>query len=185
MKRLAIVLFAAAALAVPSTAQNLSFGHINATELISLMPDRDSAIVRLQTYQLDLEETRQSMEAEYNTKLSDYQRKESTWTPAVREAKEKDIQDLIQRIRQFQQTAEQEMSQMQQMLMQPVYKKATEAIEKVASEKGLIYVFDTSSGALLYRDNGQSLDLLPLVKEVLGIPAEKVAPTQIPTPEAK
>ncbi len=185
MKKLAIVLFVATALAFPSTAQNLSFGHINATELISLMPDRDSAIVRLQTYQMDLEDTMQSMEAEYNTKLSDYQRKESTWTPAVREAKEKDIQDLIQRIQQFQQTAQQEMSQMQQMLMQPVYKKATEAIEKVASEKGLIYVFDTSSGALLYRDNDKSLDLLPLVKAELGIPADKVAPTQIPAPEAK
>ena len=144
------------------------------------MSDRDSAIVKLQAYQNDLAETMQGMEDEYNTKYTEYQRKQATWTPAVREAKEKEIQDLIQRIQQFQQTAQQEMQQMQTILMQPVFKKAQDAIEKVAKENNFTYVFDTSVGTLLYQDPAQSIDLLPLAKAELGIPAEKVAPSVIP-----
>ena len=39
-------------------------------------------------------------------------------------------------------------------------------------------VFDLSAGSLIYYDDAVSLDLLPLAKKELGIPAEKVAPTQ-------
>ena len=144
------------------------------------MTEMDSARVKLQAYQADLEETLQGMEDEYNTKLTEYQRKSAAWSAAVKETKEADIQGLVQRIQQFQQTASQDMQQMQQILMQPVVKKAQEAIEAVAKANGLIYVFDTSTGATVYCDDTQSMDLLPLAKKELGIPAEKVAPSQLP-----
>lgn len=158
------------------------FGHIASQELVALMSEMDSARISLQAYQTDLEETLRGMEDEYNNKYTEYQRKAQTWTPAIRESKEKDIQDLVQRIQQFQQTAQQEMQEMQQRLYAPVFEKAQKAIEKVAKEKGLIYVFDTN--AVLYRDDTQSIDLMPAAKAALGIPAEKVAPTQIPAPGA-
>ena len=72
------------------------------------------------------------------------------------------------------------MQQQQQILMSPVIKKAQDAIEKVAKANNLIYVFDISTGATVYHDEKQSMDLLPLAKKELGIPAEKVAPSQIP-----
>ncbi len=68
---------------------------------------------------------------------------------------------------------------MQQVLMSPVIEKAQNAITKVAKENGLTYVFDLSAGSLIYYDDKGSVDLLPLVKKELGIPAEKVAPTQL------
>lgn len=184
---LAILLLVAAAFSAGAQtgAASLKFGHINSNELVALMPDMDSARVKMQAYQTDLEETLQGMEDEYTTKLTEYQRKESTWTPAVREAKEKDIQDLVQRIQQFQQTAREEMQQMQQLLMGPVVQKANDAIQKVAKANNLTYVFDMSVGAVLYRDETVSIDLLPLVKAELGIPAEKVAPSQIPAANGK
>ena len=183
MKKIALMILLIAGLGFAANAQDLKFGHINTNELVSLMSEMDSARVKLQAYQTDLEETMQGMEDEYNNKYTDYQRKQATWTPAVRESKEKDIQDLVQRIQQFQQTAQQEMQQMQQVLMQPVVQKAQEAINKVAKEKGLSYVFDTSSGSIIYMSD-TTLDLLPLAKKELGIPAEKVAPTQLPAPGA-
>ena len=184
MKRITFAFLLLAGLATMAGAQDLKFGHINANELVSLMSEMDSARVKLQAYQTDLEETMQGMEDEYNTKYTEYQRKQATWTPAVREAKEAEIQSLVQRIQQFQQTAQQEMQQMQQILMNPVVEKAQKAIEKVAKDNGLTYVFDTSAGGLLYQDETKSTNLLPLAKKELGIPAEKVAPSQLPTPAA-
>ena len=163
-----------------SQAQNLKFGHINTNELISLMSERDSAVVKLQAYQTDLEETLEGMGTEYNNKVNEYQRKSNEWAPVVLETKQRELQELGQRIQQFQQNAQQEMAQMQQTLMTPVIEKAQDALTKIAKAQNLVYVFDLSAGSLIYFDDKVSLDLLPLAKKELGIPAEKVAPTQLP-----
>ncbi len=179
MKKIVLLAFCVLSFGAFSQAQNLKFGHINTNELISLMSDRDSAIIKLQAYQNDLVETLEGMETEYNNKVNEYQRKRNEWAPVVIETKERELQELGQRMQQFQQTAQQEMAQMQQVLMNPVIEKAQNAITKVAKANNLVYVFDTSVGALIYFDEAVSLNLLPLAKKELGIPAEKVAPTQL------
>lgn len=179
MKKIVLLAFCVLSFSAVSQAQNLKFGHINTNELIGLMSERDSAIVKLQAYQDDLVETLQSMETEYNNKLNEYQRRRNEWTPVVIETKERELGELGQRMQQFQQNAQQEMAQMQQVLMTPVIEKAQDAITKVSKSHNLVYVFDLSAGALIYFDDSVSLNLLPLVKKELGIPAEKVAPSQI------
>ena len=179
MKKFALLVVCVLSFGVASQAQNLKCGHINTNELISLMSERDSAIVKLQAYQNDLLETLEGMETEYNNKLNEYQRKRNEWAPVVVETKERELGELGQRIQQFQQNAQQEMAQMQQTLMTPVIDKAQAAVTKVAKAQGLTYVFDLSAGALIYYDEAVSMNLLPLVKKELGIPANKVAPTQL------
>jgi len=179
MKKITIILVCLAAFGLSANAQALKFGHINTNELISLMSERDSALVRLQAYNNELVETMQGMEDEYNAKYTEYNRKQAEWTNAVRETKEREIQELIQRINQFQQTAQQEMNDMQNVLMNPVVEKAQNAIEKVAKANGLTYVFDLAAGSLIYFDDQSSLNLLPQAKKELGIPEEKVAPSQL------
>ncbi|MCI2082859.1 MAG: OmpH family outer membrane protein [Bacteroidales bacterium] len=159
---------------------NFKFGHINFNTLVSLMSETDSARVKLQAYQNDLQETLTGMQNEYQSKYNTYQQKVNTWTPAVKDTKEKEIQDIVQRIQEFEQNANNEYQQMQNFYMDPIVSKAREAVKKVAKDGGFTYVFDTSSGVLIYLNEVVSVDLLPLTKKELGIPAEKVAPTQIP-----
>ncbi len=154
-------------------AQNLKFGHINSQELISLMPERDSAIMQLERYAEDLEETLQAMQTEFQTKYTTYQQRQATWTAAVLESRTKELQEIDARIQQFQQTASQEYQQMQQILFAPVFQKANETIQKLGKDKALIYIFDTSSGAIPYINVDLSEDLLPSAKRELGIPADK------------
>ena len=70
---------------------------------------------------------------------------------------------------------------MQQELMTPIIKKAAEAIEKVGKEQGFIYIFDLSVGGVAFK-SANSIDVLPLAKQVLGIPADKTVPTQFQQP---
>ena len=185
MKKIVLLAFCLLSFTALSQAQTPKFGHINSSELISLMSERDSAFLKLQAYQNDLIETLQGMETEYNNKVNEYQRKRNEWAPVVIETKERELQELGQRMQQFQQTAQQEMQEMQQTLMAPVIEKAQKAVEKVAKANSLTYVFDLAAGALVYYDAAQSLDMLPLAKKELGIPAEKVAPSQLtPTENA-
>ncbi len=184
MNKAKLILVAVAAFMVTTvSAQDLKFGHVNTQSLIELMPDRDSAMVKLDTYSKTLEETLVGMQNEYQTKISEYEQKRATWTAVVLESKTKELQTIESRIMEFQQNAQQEFSAMQQMLFAPVVRKAQDAINKIAKAQGLIYVFDLSAGAVPYVDTEKSLDIMPLVKSELGIPAEKVAPTQLPQAE--
>lgn len=178
MKRIILILSFAAFITFGASAQK--FGHINTSELVSLMAETDSARVQLEAYQNELIEEMDAMQTEYNTKLNTYQQKSSTWTAAIRESKEAELSEIVQRLNQFQQTAQQDLANMQQTLMTPIYQKAQEALNKIGKDNNLLYIFDTSAGAIIYMDEAQSMNLLPLAKAALGIPAEKVAPAQLP-----
>ncbi|HBG53475.1 MAG TPA: hypothetical protein DDW70_04615 [Rikenellaceae bacterium] len=180
MKRIATVLTFLICVIGTASAQNLKFGHINSQELIGLMPERDSALVKLQNYTNDIEETMAEMQQEYQTKANVYQQRQATWTAAVLEAKQRELLELQQHLEQFNQTAQQEYQQMQQVFFSPVFQKANEAIAKVARDNGFTYIFDLSTGAVIFFDDKVSVDILPLAKNQLGIPVEKVAPTQLP-----
>lgn len=182
MKRLASLLIVLLCVVGPATAQNFKFGHINSQELLNLMPERDSALVKLQKFGAELDETIQEMQQELQTKYNTYQQKQATWTAAVLEAKSREITEINTRLEQFNQTAQQDYQEMYQTLFQPVQAKAIAAINKVAKDQGFTYVFDLSVQSIAYYDTNVSVDLLPLVKAELGIPAEKVAPTQIEEP---
>jgi outer membrane protein len=155
-----------------ASAQNYKFGHINTQELIALMPERDSAQAKLEIITKDLQEQIQAMQLELQTKYATYQQKQATWTAAILEAKQKEIQDLSVRAEEFQRTAQEELQRQQQLLLQPVILKANATIEKVAKQEGLIYVFDVSTGVVPYFNPEQSIDILPLVKKELNITKE-------------
>lgn len=163
-------------------AQSYKFGHINSQELIALMSDRDSALVKLDKYSKDLQETMDAMQSEYASKANTYQQKQATWTAAVLEAKQKELQQIQANFEQFQQNAGQEYQQMQQLLFAPVIKRANEAITKIGKDNGFIYIFDTSTGSLPYINETQSTDIMPMAKTALKIPADK-KPFQLPAPK--
>lgn len=141
------------------------------------MPERDSAVTKLENYAKELEETMQGMQQEFNTKLQTYQQKNATWTAAILEAKTKELQEMEQRLQMFNQNAQQEMAQLQQSLFAPVYEKASKAVETLAADGGFTYVFDLSAGGIFYK-GASSIDLLEDAKKALGIPASKTKPTQ-------
>jgi len=162
---------------VSAQAQTLKFGHINIEEVVNLMPERDSAWIKLQSFVAELEETFVEMQTEQRNKYTEYQQRYATWSAAILETKQRELNEIGQRIEEFQQRAQEDVAQMQNIYFAPVHSKANEAIQKVAKELGLIYVFN--SAGMPYIDENQSIDLLPKVKQELKIPAEKVAPTMI------
>lgn len=150
------------------SAQNFKFGHINSQELLAAMPERDSAEAKLKKYAKDLQDQIETLQVEFNKKYQDYLQKKATFTDAIREVKEKELNDLQQRSQEFEQTAQQDYQRMQGELMKPIMEKADGAIKKVAKANGFTYVFDIGSGVVMYFSD-QSIDVLPLVKKELGI----------------
>jgi len=146
--------------------EKVKFGHLNFEELVSAMPEKDSADLNLQQYATEIQETMEIMQVEYNNKLNDYQQSINTMTDIIRQTKEQELMDLQRRLQEFQGTAQQDYQRMQMELYQPVSKKAEEAISEVAKENGYTYVF--YNNALLYH-SADSDDIMGLVKAKLGI----------------
>ena len=108
------------------------------------------------------------MQKELQTKMTEFEGMGATASEIKKNAKVTEIQDLQQRIQNYQVTAQQQLQQKQNELLKPVFDKAEKAIEEVAKENGLLYVFDIGTKVVLYKSS-QSMDVLPLVKAKLGI----------------
>ena len=149
-------------------AQNYKFGHINSQELLSIMPERDSAEAKIQLYAKKLESQLEIMNVEYNNKLNDYVENRDNLAPLVKQTKEQELNEIQKRIQDFTANAEQELQQQNAQLIQPIILKAEKAIKDVAKENGFTYIFDLSRGSVIYFSE-QSEDILPLVKKKLGL----------------
>ena len=170
MKKL-IFTAALALVGLCASAQNLKFGHVNFTELVQLMPEMDEARAASDAAGKEAQETYQAMVDEFQTKYQQYEQKQASWTPAVKQSKEAELTQIQQRIQEFQQAIQQELQQQQQTLMAPIYEKAQKTVNAIAKEKGLIYVFDIQS--MLYYDAAQSIDITPDARKALNIPADR------------
>jgi outer membrane protein len=148
----------------------LKFGHLNKQELITLMPERDSAVVKLQKYGKDLEEQLEAMQVELNKKIEEVSKKEKegTLSDLVKKTKYEEITQMQTRIQDFQQNAGQEYQQKQVELLQPITEKIDKAIGDVGKEGGFMYIFDTSSNTIPYI-SADSQNVTALVKTKLGI----------------
>ncbi len=149
------------------TANAQKMAHINLDSLITLMPESKTAQQGVQDYAKQLEEQVTTMQTELKTKYDDYTAKSKDMPEVVRASKEKELNDLNQRIQDFQQQAQTDYQKKSAELSKPVYEKAKKAVDAVAKENGYKYVLDTSTGIVLYSE--ASDDIISLVIKKLGI----------------
>lgn len=174
MKR--IVLIAAMAIvSLAATAQNLKFGYVNYAELVQLMPEMDTVRVQIEAQEKETYETLSAMYEEYQSKAEQFQQKQSTWTPAIRDSKLKELQEIETRLQESQQIFQQELQQTQQMLQAPVYEKAQKTVTDLAKAKGLAFVFEETQ--MLYIDAEQGVNLTPEARIALNIPEGRTLET--------
>ena len=170
MKKLFLIA-AMAVMSVAASAQTLKWAYVDFNEIIMLMPEMDSARATLEENQKTNEEILMAMYEEYQTKAQQYQQKAESWTPAIRESKEKEIMEIQARLEQTQQSLQQEMQQLQNNLQAPIYEKAQNTVNELAKAKGVAFVFEKSS--LLYVDPAQGIDLTTDARKALNIPADR------------
>lgn len=165
MKRV-IVMAVIALMGSAVTVNAQKIGHINTEELLSVMPETKKAQDKIQKVQDSLNVVYAELIKEYRDKDSIIRTDSAKWTPAKKEIKFKEYQDLGESLQNFQTNAQQYMQQKQQEIFAPVQKTALEAIQTVAKANGYAYVL--SRDALLVVP--ASDDLLPLVRKYLKIP---------------
>ena len=165
MKRM---IMAVGILSMAFVLQAQKFGHISSEEVLQAMPEYDSAQLKLQELQQHYELEIERIQVEINKKIEEFNQNETTMSDLIKEAKASEVQELQMRLQNYSQTAQQDLQQQSQIVIQPVMEKARGVIDEVAKEHGLIYVFDISQGNPVYTSE-ESLDMLPLVKAKLEV----------------
>ena len=162
-----LVLVALMSFGFNEASAQVKMGHIDVNLLVSLMPEAKKASSQLETMGKGFESDYQKMVTEFQNLQQKYQNEASQQSEAMNQTRAKELQDKAARIQTFQETAQKELAAKSDELMAPVFKKAQDAIDAVAKEKGLNYVVNASLGVLVYDDG--SLNIIEPVKKKLGI----------------
>jgi outer membrane protein len=164
MKKLLTLTFIALAF---SAFSQIKLGHINSAELMQLMPELEQAQQEVAKQGRDLEADLRTMLTERENMVNDFQANQQQMTELIRNTRIRAIQDLESRIQDFQQSAEREITEIQERSFAPIIEKARQAIEEVAKEHKYSYIFDTSGGTLLFANDSDNV--MELVKKKLNL----------------
>jgi len=162
-----IVLIALVMLPVATFAQeSQKFAYINYMDVANAMPEfklmNDSLTKSANEYQAEIT----NMRDEYTKKLSDFVNQQDSLNETIKIRRQQEIQELQQRVENFQQFAAQKQDEMQQRLSAPIQDKLQKAVNDVGKENNFLYI--ANAGAFLYI-SPNATDATPLVKKKLGI----------------
>ncbi len=149
-------------------AQTIKLGHINTQELMSKLPQRLKAEEEINKHAAQLEQFQKSIQDELTKKYEQYLTERETYTDLVKATKEKELQDLQQRLETYNKTAQQDLMQKENELFKPIIDAVTAAIQEVGKENGFLYIFDTATGNVLFQST-ESVDVAPLVRKKMGL----------------
>jgi outer membrane protein len=164
---LTLCVLLAASIAAHAQTTTVKLGHIDRQALMLMLPERPAAEKKMQDFAKTLDDRLKAMGQEYQDKVAKAQARADSMTNTERDVATRELQDLQQRISDAQDKAKDDLSKQENELLAPMVDRTNKAIKEVADENHFTYIFDSSTGMVLYSDGGT--DILPLVKKKLGI----------------
>lgn len=158
MKNLFVVMLALTLALVGTASAQTKVAYVNSGTILRELPEAQQAQkdleAQVQVWQTELEKMGKQLQDD----LEDYQKKQALLDPTTKAAREKSLQDLQQKAREYQftkfDTREGEAVKLREKKLQPIQDKVLEAIKVIAKEEGASFVLDRVSEAtiVLYAD---------------------------------
>ena len=140
---------------------------VNSQEIMMAMPEITAMQETMKQMNDKYAGEMKTMEDEFQKKYTDYIAQQDSMTENIK-LRTQELEDIRQRVENFTQVAQQDMSKKQQELLAPIQEKLRNAIKAVGDEKGYAYIIDNNPGIVLYTGNA-AIDATPLVKAKLGL----------------
>lgn len=169
MKKIKTILIALVVFVGATTLMNAQtkIAHINAQELIEMMPEYKAAQNSLDKIQKTYETEIKSMMTELETKARKYDGEASSKSDQENQKRFEEIQDMQGNIQAYRQQAMEDLDQKRADVFKPILEKAQSTIQKVGRAQGYQYVMDSTMGSGIILADGK--DLMNDVKKDLGI----------------
>lgn len=150
--------------------------------VIESMPEMAEVQTNFQKAQKDYEDHLEGLQVELNNKVNDYQKASATLSESIKQLRQREIQELQERLQQYYQIAQEELEKTQMDLMAPLQEKANTAIKKVCKDGGIVVAFGT--GTVAYIDETATVDITEKVKTEVGA-SKATVPAAAPAIPAK
>ena len=118
------------------------FGHINAQEVMTSMPEFIKARGEIEATAKQYENDMKAMQDELQRKADEYEKSKSTMNETKKKETETNLMQLQQKIQQAYQDNSQALQKKQQELMQPIVTKVRNAIDAVGKAGGYTFIFE-------------------------------------------
>lgn len=152
----------------PIAAFAQKFGHVNAQEIIQVMPDYTKAKNEIDALQKQYEDDLKSMQDELTKKSQAYEKEQATLPDNIKQRREQELQEMYQKIQQSYQDTQQALAKASQEKMQAITTKVIDAIKQVGQAGGYVYIMDVAGG-VPYISTTLSTDVTADVKAKLGL----------------
>ncbi len=148
--------------------QQAKFGHIEAQQIVLLMPEYKKAADSLNVVKEKYDLQAEKMQVEVNKKYNDLLENQNKLDSLILESMYSELQSMNERLQSFQGQANQKLRALEGALLEGVMAKLQKQISVVAKELDLMYVFDISARNPVYVSE-KSINIGPMVKEKLAI----------------
>lgn len=152
----------------PMTAFAQKFGHVNAQEIIQVMPEYTKARTEIEALAKQYDDDLKSMQDELTKKSQAYEKDAATLPDNIKQRREQELQEMYQKIQQSYQDNQQALAKAQQEKFQVITTKVTDAIKQVGQAGGYVYIMDIAGG-VPYISTTLSTDVTADVKAKLGL----------------
>lgn len=170
----AMLLFLAALLTAPATAQAQRAGYISQEAILAQMPEMQQAQQQLQQEIQSERQELQTQQQQLQQQVQTYQERREMLTEESRQEREQELQQQQQQLQQTLEQRDQEIAQRERELMQPIFERFQSAVDAVAQQRDLDFVIRDQ--ALLYVNDTQMVDLTEAVASQLGVSLSNGAP---------
>lgn len=164
MKKLLLMLFMCA----PMAAFAQKFGHVNAQDIIQVMPEYTKARTEIEALAKQYDDDLKNMQDELTKKSQTYEKEQATLPENIKQRREQELQEMYQKIQQSYQDNQQALGKAQQEKMQAITTKVIDAIKQVGQAGGYVYIMDIAGG-VPYISTTLSTDVTAEVKSKLGL----------------
>ncbi len=147
----------------------IQIGYVDSDAIMKELPDAQDAQTRLDALIQEWNEELKKIEKDWKTKYDDYENQKLIMSQQRRAEVEKELVQLENNISDYRQKkfgVDGDLFKKQEELMTPVQNKVFNAINDVAKEMDLDFVFDRS-GDILFLYAKEEYDITPLVLEKL------------------
>ncbi|MBP8776789.1 MAG: OmpH family outer membrane protein [Bacteroidaceae bacterium] len=165
MKKILLVMMLALPMAL--AAQNLKLGHFKSTEILKAMPEYTQAQEAMKKAAATHDEEYKRIVDEYQKNLQEFTAAEKQLPDNIKDRRQKELQDMGQKIQDYQQFAQQDLEATQKKLMEPLVTKINTAIKSVGDTEGMTYIFDLSNTEIPYVNATTAIDLTEKIKAKL------------------
>ncbi len=153
MKSFEIILsaFLLVIFSVPSFAQ-LKIGYVDSNTIMDNLPDAQDARQKLDALVKDWQAELNKKEADWKAKYDDYEKRKLIMTDQTRSEMETELMNMEKDISDYREKkfgTNGELFQKQDELMKPVQNKIFTAIQEIAQDENLDFVFDRSGDVML------------------------------------